>query len=153
MTNLARLPLSPDAYARITERQRAANIAAEGLPVNVYSDPRVAAEMDTYENYRTANFVAGHPRWFSAELVRDAQTFIRAYETAIPKGPAMQANPGPMPRQLSAADQHRLDARRKCVDGFDPDHIRPRDYGLACALAVPVVAFGYAVIAAVMGGW
>ena len=77
----------PDMTARmdrITARQRAANIAAEGQPVNVYTDPRVTDELARYENYRTAKAVLTSPRWYSADVVHDALAFVHEYERTVP---------------------------------------------------------------------
>ncbi len=140
------LPDQTGRMDRLTQRQREANIAAEGQPVDLYADPRVADEVERYRNYQSAKAVVTYPNWYDADLVKACVAFIHEYETEVPM------NPGPMPRPLCAADQQELN-RRRCVEGTDPDRIRPRDYGLALALAIPVVAVGYAFIAAVMGGW
>jgi len=116
-------PSTAEGCDRITARQRDANIAAEGQPVNVYTDPRVAAEMALYENYRTAKTVLCSPEWYGADVVHSALDFVREYESAIPKDP-------------------HATIRRRFVDGFDPDRPKPRDYGLLAVFAVLLLAAG-----------
>ncbi len=126
-------------YARLTERQRARNIAAEGQPVDLYN-PRDAEIIAAYRNYRTALSVLDQPHWYDPQLVRDSQAFVTAYEEEIP------VNPGPMPRELCAADQQELH-RRRCVEGTNPDRPRPADYGLgAIALGVVLAVLAGAIL-------
>ena len=85
MTNVARLPLPEAAYDRLTARQREANIAAEGQPVDLYADPRVADQVSLYETYKACKAVVNGNDWYSADLVHDALQFIHAYESATPR--------------------------------------------------------------------
>lgn len=84
MTALAYLPNMQQRMDRITDAQRQLNIAAEGQPVNVYTDPRVADELAMYDNYRTAKAVLISPHWHSADMVHAALDFVHEYESAIP---------------------------------------------------------------------
>ena len=84
MTNIARMPLSEAAYARITDRQRERNIAAEGQPVNVYADPRVADQVSLYETYRSCKAVVNGNDWYDPAVVHSELEFIREYESAVP---------------------------------------------------------------------
>jgi hypothetical protein len=84
MTNIARLPLSEVAYARITDRQRAANITAEGQPVNVYTDPRVDEQIALYETYRSCKAVVNGNDWYAPDVVHSALAFIHEYESFVP---------------------------------------------------------------------
>lgn len=72
---------------RIAQQQREANIAAEGQPVNVYTDPRVADEIARYDNYTTAKTVLRSPDWYSADAVHAALDFVHEYENAVPARP------------------------------------------------------------------
>jgi hypothetical protein len=129
-------PRLVEGISRITERQRAANIAAEGQPVNVYTDPRVADEVARYENYMTAKTVLQSPDWYDADVVRAARDFIHEYEREIPK------------------DAHAT-VRRKFVAHYDPDRVRPRDLGLGTVFAVLLLAAGVGLLTglAAQMGW
>jgi hypothetical protein len=122
--NLAWHPRLAEGMDRIMERQRRANIDAEGQPVNVYTDPRVAEEVARYENYRTAKAVLQSPDWYGADVIHAARDFIYEYERAVPKDP-------------------RAPIRQKCADGYNPDRMKPRDYGLAIVGAILFVMAGY----------
>ena len=50
MTAVRNLPNMTARMDRIVQRQREANIAAEGQPVNVYTDPRVHGQRKTQRN-------------------------------------------------------------------------------------------------------
>ncbi len=112
-------PRLVEGISRITERQRAANIAAEGQPVNVYTDPRVADEVARYENYRTAKTVLQSPDWYGADVIHAARDFIYTYEREITK------------------DAHAT-IRHKFVAHYDPDRVRPRDHGFGAVFALLV---------------
>ncbi len=115
---------------RITARQREANIAAEGQPVDVYSDPRVAEELARYENYRTAKAVLQSPDWYGADVIHDALAFVHEYENKIPK---------------------RKPGHQKFLDGYDPDRPKPADNGLRnvaallCFVGMAGVLIGFVV--------
>jgi hypothetical protein len=91
-SNMVWHPRLAEGCDRITARQREANIAAEGQPVNVYTDPRVADEMARYENYRTAKAVLQSPNWYGADVIHAARDFIHEYENAIPAKPPARDN-------------------------------------------------------------
>jgi hypothetical protein len=117
--NLAWHPRLVEGMDRINARQREANIAAEGQPVNVYTDPRVSDEMARYENYRTAKSVLQSPDWYAADVIHAARDFIHEYERTVPK-----QKPG----------------HQKFLDGYNPDRAKPADHGLAAVFAVLFVA-------------
>lgn len=87
MTAVRSLPNMTQRMDRIVQRQREANIAAEGQPVNVYTDPRVAEEIARYDNYVTAKTVLRSPDWYSADVVHAALDFVHEYENAVPASP------------------------------------------------------------------
>jgi len=136
MTAPHQLPDMTARMDRITARQRDANIAAEGQPVNVYTDPRVVDEMARYENYRTAKAVLCSPEWYGADVVHSALDFVHEYESAIPKDP-------------------HATIRRRFVNHYEPDRVRPRDYGLGAVFAVLLLAAGVGWLAgfAAQMGW
>jgi hypothetical protein len=120
MTAPHQLPDMTARMDRITARQREANIAAEGQPVNVYTDPRVADEVAWYENYRTAKTVLQSPDWYGADVIHAARDFIHEYEREIPK-----QKPG----------------HQKFLDGYNPDRKRPSDMGLGAIVLGIILAF------------
>lgn len=87
MTAVRSLPNMTQRMDRIVRRQREANIRAEGQPVNVYTDPRVAEEIARYDNYVTAKTVLRSPDWYSADVVHAALDFVHEYENAVPARP------------------------------------------------------------------
>jgi hypothetical protein len=132
MTIPTLLPDTDRRWSRVIAQQRAANIAAEGQPVDLYRRADRDAEIKAaYDNYVTARAVLENPGWYDGALFWAAKRFVREYENATPvrRCPAMDY--GPVPRPLCAEDQRQLQARRAFVEGYDPDHIRPRDMGLA----------------------
>ncbi len=123
-------PSLADGCDRLIEQQRAANIAAEGQPVDLYAmdgdlvaySGRDADEMARYENYRTAKAVLRGPHWYSADVVHAALAFTHEYETSVPRH-----------------DAHAT-VRRRFVDHYEPDHPRPHDLGLIAVISGLAVA-------------
>ncbi len=112
---------------RITARQREANIAAEGQPVDIYSDPRVSEQVATYRKYQAAKDIVRHPDgWHHPDEIHAALAFIHEYETAIPK-------------------------RSPRLPGYDPDRPKPADNGLRnvaallCFVGMAGVLIGFVV--------